>query len=146
MFNDLMIAGGGIGGAPSIDLTENLIAHYLLNNNADDSVGTYDGTPSGGVDFQGDMAKFDGVDDYILNPLDTNGTKTISFWFDFGGTVVNDSMYSTLNTVDIGFTIFAHPTEIIYFQNRDSAVVHTIVSGSVNIPIVFNTKHNLVIE
>lgn len=73
------------GGTPApVDLTQGLVAHYLLNNNADDIAGTYDGTPSGGVDFQGDMADFDGVDGIIETTFPTlvnNSTYTFSFWF-----------------------------------------------------------------
>lgn len=83
MFNAVGMGFGrrGVGGG-SIDLTQGLVAHHLLNNNADDIAGTYDGTPFGGVDFQGDMALFDGVDDYIdCGEVVIDETSlTISYW------------------------------------------------------------------
>lgn len=83
MLNQMMGGSGG-GVPPGVNLTDGLVAHYLLNNNTDDSHGTYDGTPSGGVDFQGDMAKFDGVDDYIdcgLIATIIPNSFTLSLWF-----------------------------------------------------------------
>ena len=73
----------GLQSTTTIDLTTNLVAHYLLNNNSDDSHGTYDGTPSGGVDFLGDSAEFDGVDSIVQTTfpyLSNNSSYTFSFW------------------------------------------------------------------
>lgn len=78
----LLKACNGGGDAP-IDLTENLVAHYLLNNNADDSHGTYDGTSVGGVDFQGDVTDFTNVDAHRITLPTIVGIKTLSMWYSF---------------------------------------------------------------
>lgn len=72
------------GVAPTVDLTQGQVAHYLLNNNADDSHGTYDGIPSSGVDFQGDVAKFDGAGSINVSQLPNTipDTFTFSGWLD----------------------------------------------------------------
>jgi hypothetical protein len=54
MFNPMLMATG----SQFVSLDDGLVAHYLLNNNADDSYGNSDGVVSGTVDFQGDKADF----------------------------------------------------------------------------------------
>jgi len=81
---DFLKGSNGIGALPTVDLSQGLVAHYLLNNNADDVAGTYDGTAFNGIDFQGDIAKFDGIDDYITLPsavYNQGNSFTISGWF-----------------------------------------------------------------
>jgi len=62
-------------------LDTNLVAHYLLYDNADDETNTYDGIVGGGVVFSGEDTYFDGLDDYIYatNPISTE-EYTISLW------------------------------------------------------------------
>jgi hypothetical protein len=56
-----------------IDLSENLVAHYLLKNDASDELGSYDGIASTSVDFQDDKAVFDGIDGRIpISTWDSN--------------------------------------------------------------------------
>lgn len=63
-------------------LTDNLVAHYLLQNDANDETGNYNGTANGGIDFSGDVALFDGVDDFVESSLKitNNIVATYSFW------------------------------------------------------------------
>ncbi len=62
------------------DLTEALVAHFLLNNNADDSVGTYDGTEVGTVDFTGDY--LDPLSGSVTIP--STGGSWCCYWKDTG--------------------------------------------------------------
>ncbi len=59
--------GQGVGTPSTLgpDLTENLVAHYLLNNNADDCYGDYDGV-STDVDFQGDTGVYNGSSSNVI--------------------------------------------------------------------------------
>ena len=62
-------------------LDTNLVNHYLLYNNADDSFGTDDGTANGGAVFQSDSVLLDGIDDYInSNQAYYANDMTISLW------------------------------------------------------------------
>ena len=65
-----------------VNLDENLVAHYLLNNNADDSHGAFDGTPTN-VDFQGDVGVFDETAYINCGDVLDLGTddRTYSMWF-----------------------------------------------------------------
>ena len=54
----------------SVDLTDNLVAHYLLNNNSNDNVGDSDGTDYSDVTYLGDVVKLGGSTDYIRTDLD----------------------------------------------------------------------------
>jgi len=108
MFNGMGFAFGkrGTAGAPApapVDLSQGLVAHYLLNNNADDSFGTYDGTANGGVDFQGDVAKFDGVNDYInstalATTLSAQSQGTISFFANIVDTSIVNVLWTAHNS------------------------------------------------
>ena len=135
MFNPLLKAGSGITG---IDLTEGLVAHYLLNNNADDSHGVYDGAPSGGVDFQGDMASFDGVDDGITidSALAFRGLRTISLWF-FVSTTTGRNLLSYYNYDEAGSTWAT--IEDVYMQFGVNIDMHPYVRAFSNdngVPVV----------
>ncbi len=67
-----------------IDLTQGLVAHYLLNNNADDSYGAYDLVPIGTPDMQGDKAYYNGTTDLHHGPSPFSSgalnAYTISAW------------------------------------------------------------------
>jgi hypothetical protein len=116
------------------DLTDGLVAHYLLNNNADDVYGTYDGTPYNGVDFTGDTASFDGVDDYINTFFTQTATSfTYSSWVYFND-INND--YAIVNSynntypssfTNIWYDLSATPTG---HTNVISAMVGTGVDAS----------------
>jgi hypothetical protein len=85
MINPLVLA---CGGTPEVDLSEDLVAHYLLNNNADDVLGLNNGTAVGGIDFQGDKAIFDGDTGWIEIPP-INSIRTVCGYIsgnDFGVT------------------------------------------------------------
>ena len=75
----------GATGELEVDLSENLIHHYLLNNNADDCVGDSDGTREGLYEFHGDCGHrpTDTVDyaSYVDTNLDNSvALELISFW------------------------------------------------------------------
>ena len=63
-------------------LTEGLVSHYLLGNNAKDCYGANDGT-NNGVTFDGEKGTFDGVTDNIIIPsvpVTIAGGYAYSFW------------------------------------------------------------------
>ena len=63
-------------------LDTNLVAHYLLNNNSDDCIGTYDGTDTA-MTYSGDVGEFNGSTGEISLPsLNSSATDdfTITFW------------------------------------------------------------------
>jgi len=66
-------------------LTDNLVAHYLLNNNTDDCHGSYDAVAYFGATFKGDVANFDDTStNMIQTPVIALGhTYTLSFWVKF---------------------------------------------------------------
>jgi hypothetical protein len=68
------------GTTPAVDLTDGLVAHYLLNNNADDVAGSYDGTVYGATAL-GDSIRFDGTNNYIdIGITNTANPITYSIW------------------------------------------------------------------
>ena len=66
----------------AIDLTDNLVAHYLLNNNSDDCHGAFDSTDTA-MTYNGQVGEFNGVNGYIELPnFGWSQTQdwTVSFW------------------------------------------------------------------
>ena len=89
-----------VGGSTGPDLSEGLVAHYLLNNNADDIAGTYDASVTGSPDFQGDMTYFDGTDDSFYDGYGiTSNGFTLSLWVKYDGTTetlrINTNAYAS---------------------------------------------------
>ena len=84
--NPILMAAGG---TPAVDLTENLDAHFLLNNNSYEYVQD-EATTDTGVLYSGDYVSFDGIDDEIQsNYTLCDGTAdvpfTISVWYEDTG-------------------------------------------------------------
>jgi len=84
-------------------LTDSLVAHYLLNTDATDSYGSYDGTVSGTVVFTGNVAIFDGASSYIDTTYKTSNasnTYTISIWVSRNSINTQDAIYTETNSTD----------------------------------------------
>lgn len=101
-----LLKGTSKGISAGVDLTENLIAHYLLNNNADDSFGTFDGTPTT-VDFQGDVGAFNGTTSYAVNSNLTNELFkqefTISVWAKANQSNVDSGVIQAQDTLNTNY-------------------------------------------
>ena len=87
----MILANHGIisssGGLPPSTLLTNLYAVYKAENNANDSLGSYNGTAQGGLTYStgksGNAFTFNGTNSYIELPSNTiNGTTdfAMSFW------------------------------------------------------------------
>jgi hypothetical protein len=75
------------------------VAHFPLAENADDIIGTQDGTPQGDILFSRGVASFDGVDDFIVVP---DGGTTELATGDF-----SIAVWSYIPTDTTGYGIFA---------------------------------------
>lgn len=137
----------GSNGQATIDLTQGLIAHYLLNNNADDIAGTYDGTPSGGVDFQGDMASFDGIDDYVSTGLGVEQFRDevlISYWRKNNGLNVGTELYELNdNNTNSKLSMFVYSDGHLafYFRGTTDSTAKLLVTSSVGFLQVGEISH-----
>ena len=86
---------GNNGEAVPVDLSENLVAHYILNNNSDDSVGVYDGTDVATVDYTGDY--LDPLVGSVTIPDSTAASN--SYWKDTGAGMT--FVYSTTTVTSL---------------------------------------------
>ena len=139
--------------ATNVDLTTNLIAHYLLNNNADDSYGTYDGTGINGVDFHGDTANNDGTAD---RGIDFSGTSsiseyTLSFWIKLNSFVVSDMIIdskdkadTTHSAGDITVKLGSDGSILYYFDRYNGSTYASIGTNSGVIQL--DTLHHIIIK
>ncbi len=94
-------------------LTDNLVAHYLLNNNADDCVGTYDGAVSGTVDFTGDH--LDPLSGSVTIP--DSSASSCSYWKDTGSGF--DFTYTT--TIPTSLATDNYSNLRMYSDTKDAA-------------------------
>ncbi len=81
MFGKLLLGCNGVSDTsePTVDLTNGLVAHYLLNNNADDCRGDYDGIPTD-VNFQGDSAQCIKATPSQIEVAPTSTAVCVSLW------------------------------------------------------------------
>jgi len=130
-------------------LTTNLVAHWLLASNTDDSYGSYDGTAYGGVMFDGDVANFAGTDDRITTlgvPL--GHTYTFSFWNNFDTIGTYTTPLGSGNTDKrLTFTIYADGRIAFYVGNGSDwgtlvgSATGLVTTGTLyNIQIVVDNK------
>jgi len=107
----LGVTSGGAGATPAI--TNGLVAHYAFEGNANDSSSIANhGTELGGVEYSpgvlGQAADFDGVDDYMVIPPNSNLSFfthdfSISFWSN--GTEDGDFVDARSSVVQNGYTM-----------------------------------------
>ena len=78
---------GVISGRGASSLNNGLFAAYNADNNANDSLGTYNGTPIGGLTYTtgkiGNAFNFNGTNAYVSlpnNSMNLTGDFTISIW------------------------------------------------------------------
>ncbi len=135
MNGELIACTGSPQEAPVVDLSENLVAHYLLNNNSDDvSVNDNNGTAGGGVVFTGSEAVFDGSS-YI-----SSTSVSMSSGFAYSVWVSPDSVTSSSYTYILDFydgrgilaTSLSNPatTNLSFYDgNQWHTTNHTLSSG-----------------
>lgn len=112
------VAGGGTP-TPS-DLTAGLVSHHLLNNNADDNHGVYDGTVVGTVDFQGDLADCSGGS--ITIP--STGGVWCSYWKDTG----TGMTHITSTTIPTSLATDNFSNLRIYNEIKDQAFIDELAA------------------
>lgn len=130
MFNGMgmgMVGRRG-GDAPAVDLSQGLVAHYLLNNNADDSHSIYDGISSN-IDFQGDRVAIDGtsytgiITSSAIIP-DNDFVFTYSFWL----STTESSITTSIAVNGDGTTNAPHVHEVTISNNGYIAFTEQNVS------------------
>lgn len=88
----------------AISLTDDLVAHYPFDGNADDISGNDNHGTVFGATFTsgkfGQAGSFDGVNDYIRFPALNNGSKTFALWFKT--TTTDDNGFARLLSTDEG--------------------------------------------
>lgn len=151
---------------PVGDITTGLIANWMLNNNADDSFGTYHGTVYGAPEFRGDMTFFDGVDDYITFPINSRDTDifgpdvptdsgasmeyTLSFWFMPEAAESGQALFIWYDPTNSNFPMIyirSYGTSVdFYLENNYYSVPYTFTIGQMYLiridrdPATFNNK------
>lgn len=128
----------GVGGIPST-LMNNLIAVYKAESNANDTIGSYNGTATGGVTYttgkSGNAFDFNGTTAYVNmgDVMDIRFSSwTYSFWFNANAT----TNYTTL----FGKTIAASSTgRVISFFEGGKLVFFCQPEGGTNIQVATTT-------
>jgi len=134
MFSPLLKAG--VGGE-EVDLTENQVAHFLLNNNPDDCHGTYDGSISGTVDFTGDYV--DPLSGSVTIP--STGGSWCSYWKDTGSGFV----FTTSSTVPTSLATDNYSNLRVYSAEKTGAFLTALEDeGYYPKPLTLPTTTNLV--
>lgn len=127
----MILANHGIisssGGLPPSTLLTNLYAVYNAENNANDSLNTYNGTAQGGLTYSvgkvGNAFQFNGTNAYVSlpnNSLNFTGDFSISFWAYYNSTSaayeVFISNYNNPSGANYGFQLYTDPNNVICFD------------------------------
>ncbi len=132
-------------------LTDSLLAHYLLDNDATDSYGSNDGTTYGGVVFQGDSAYFDGVDGYIDCGLFSVSSVSISCWVSFDVLSEYRHIYASSTGAsgsDSAFRLYLNNDSFnVQYLPTDYTSWQTIYTDTIsNLGFIIGQKYNFVIS
>jgi hypothetical protein len=121
----------------AVDLTDGLVAHYLLNNNADDSHGTYDGTVVGTVDFQGDQ--LDPLSGSVTIPA--TGGSWCSYWKDTGSGMA----HITSSTIPTSLATDNYSNLRIYNETKNQTFIDALYEeGYYPKPLPLPTTNGLI--
>ena len=127
------------GGETSVDLSEGLVAHYLLNNNADDSYGTYNGIDGGGsIDYKGDITYFNGgIDSHVDIPdnmIEDSNPFLISCWISMNSTQTDpNSRFISIFGATTNIQVGAYTTGKVYIRANDVAYTTDIGTFSMGV-------------
>lgn len=152
----MILANHGIisssGGLPPSTLLTNLYAVYKAENNANDSLGAYNGTAQGGLTYStgksGDAFTFNGSNAYVglpNNSMNFTGDFSISVWSNFQGvsgtvqTLLGNLTYD--GTYSYGY-ILSYYNQDLTFQIRN---ISGNISLSYSTSALFNSWNNVVI-
>jgi len=104
---------GSSGGAIPSSLNTNLYAVYKAESNTNDSLGTYNGTPYGGLTYtagkSGDAFTFNGTTSYVslpTNSLNFTNDFSVNFWMDLRGVPGDLQVPISNSDFNGGFTIY----------------------------------------
>jgi len=139
------------GGGSSNPLNTGLYAVYKAESNANDSLGTYNGTAQGGLTYSGGKSgnafTFNGTNAYVSLPrtssqFDFTGDFSISIWMkqSADGNIF-ENFYGTSTTVRYGYNLYTQSGRI-RFAIYTGTATHL---GECSTPIVTNTMYHIVI-
>ena len=126
----------GGGGIPST-LMNNLIAVYKAESNANDTIGSYNGTATGGVTYttgkSGNAFNFNGTTAYVNmgDVMDIGyNSMTYSFWLNASATTNYTKLFSkTIGAGSIGRVIsFFESGKLVFFFQSDTSINTQVAS------------------
>ncbi len=124
------------------NLTEGLVSHYLLGNNAEDCYGANDGT-NNGVTFDGEKGTFDGVTDNIIIPsvpVTIAGGYAYSFWISKSGTSTK-MILDYDNPSGTQYIFYINDTKILYRAISTSGSNYATIEHTLG--STFATQHHI---
>jgi hypothetical protein len=142
----MILANHGIvssSGALPSTLLNNLYAVYKAENNANDSLGTYNGTAQGGLTYgsgkSGNAFLFNGTNAYVAlpnNSMKLTGDFTLTAWVNFGTSKIQ-SIISCYNYtgLDYGYMFFIDASDKLsfYWDNSGANQVNAPTAITKNI-------------
>ena len=120
-------------GGSSNPLNTSLYAVYKGESNANDSLGTYNGTAQGGLTYttgkSGNAFTFNGTNAYVglpNNSINFTGDFSISLWVNLASLSGSQVLFNNFKQVGLnnyyGYLIFAHNNNL-YFRNQDGTII-----------------------
>ena len=148
-------AAAAVGPQPSTPLTTGLYAVYKAENNANDSLGTYNGTAIGGLTYaagkSGNAFNFNGTNAYVDlgNNIFNSFTSdfSVSMWFNVNTVSGNQTLFSTLsynsgNGIGNGWFITLRSNALVFEIYTNSGSSSALSSGNI---INTSTWYNVII-
>lgn len=143
----MILANHGIisssGGLPPSTLLTNLYAVYKAENNANDSLGTYNGTAQGGLTYStgknGNSFVGNGTNAYISlsdNSWNFTGSMSINVWAYLSSSTINSVLYSnyyyTAGVRDYGFLL----------EHQNNGTLRFYMQTLSNSPVIVSTSYS----
>lgn len=142
----MILANHGIvsssGGLPPSTLLTNLYAVYKAENNANDSLGTYNGTAVGGLTYtagkSGNSFTFNGTNAHVLMPVNSMKKTVFSmnFWL-FNPSAQSNTLFSNFanDGLNKGFyldlsNIAPHTVRFVAYNNSTNVIALNASGGS----------------
>jgi len=128
----------------SLDITSNLIHHWKLDGNGDDSAGSANatlingvGSPTGLLDQAGDFSEEDGsptkfgeVGAYLVDPL-AGSDFTISFWMHVNTAADGAFLFGNQQSGSTGYGLSLNATGNVVFEISDGTVSNRVTSTDI---------------
>ena len=121
-------------------IEDDFVAHYELDGNANDSVGSNNGTVSGATfatvsgkqhasfDGSGDTINFGDANEFEIN---ANDSRTFSGWFNFDSSMTGITTILTKRSAsgtNKGYVLWRHSNGNVYFQLTNSSIIAAVDS------------------